>query len=180
MGINIFLALLLSLSFFIYLIPIKSSNSSKTIKDLPLVIFEKPTMYTINEKYISRVAKAKNAYKYKNRDEFENADIILRNIDEEKDYKFENLEALQIIKKDNILELKKRVNYKRDDFISFKTDELLYDLTKKIAYNNLPFEGRYNRHFVSGKDLILDSKKSELKAKDIHFEFDLENKGIKK
>ncbi len=177
MGINIFVSLLFVLSCLIYFIPVDNTDVSKNNKELPFVVFEEPMMYTINEKYVTRVVKAKSAARYKNRDEFRYTYLTLRNLDEKKDYNLEKLKASLIVKKDDKLKLSNGVEYRRDDFVSFITDELEYDLDKKIAYNNVPFKGKYDKHFLKGNSLLLDTKKSELKVNDIHFEFDLKNKG---
>ncbi|MBS9782455.1 MAG: LPS export ABC transporter periplasmic protein LptC [Arcobacter sp.] len=179
MGINVFLGVLLLLSLIFNFIPIEKNNIEKNEKDIPLVIFENPQMYTINEKYVTRVAKAKEARRYKTKDEFENTHITLRNLNKKKDYELESLKASKVIKRGKLLELRKDVKYKRDDFISFKTDELYYDLKEKMAYNTVSFEGRYDNHLIKGKNLFLDSKESKIKSKNIHFEFDLKNKGKK-
>ncbi len=145
----------------------------KNEKDIPLVVFDNPKMYTINDKYVTRVATSKKALRYKTRDEFENTNIILRNLNQKKDYELESLKAKKVLKRGNILELSQDVIYKRDKLISFKTDDLSYDLNKKIAYNDSYFEGKYANHIIKGKNLNLDTKSNEIKSKDIHFEFEI-------
>lgn len=173
MGINIFMSLLFIFSIVVYFLPIEKNIKNKNKEDLPLVTFDKPMMYTIDEKNITRLAKAQSAKRYKNRDILINSDITLRNVNERKDYQLENLKALKIIKKNDILILKDNVVYTRDNFAEFSTAELYYDLKTKIAYNDTFFEGNYNNSVVLGQKLYIDTKISKFNSENVHFEIDL-------
>ena len=176
MGIRFFTFTLLLLAVVSYFIPIKNLEKYKVDKDLPLVIFEKPVMYTLNEQSINKVVISSHALKYKNRDEMFNADIILKNQDLTKDFKSEKLQADLIVKKQDIYTLTKNVKYTRDDFVKLNTHELIYDDKKKIAQNSKPFDAIYNNHFFKGTNLYLDINNDYITAKNAHFEIDVTQK----
>ena len=173
MGIKSFIALLLFVSVFAYFIPIKKVEKTQTEQDLPQVIFEKPIMYTLNNKNIHRIVIAEHAVKYQNRDEMFNADITLKNQDETKEFNNENLKADKIIKEGDVYTLTNNVKYKRDNFIKLNTNHLIYDDINKIAKNNKPFDGIYNEHIFKGTNLYLDTNNDNIKAKNAHFEIDM-------
>lgn len=176
MGINVFLSSLLAISVGVYFIPVENVVKITDNKDIPLVVFEEPLMYTLDESSVSRVVQSSHAVRYENRDEMINANVILKNKDPKKKFDAENLKAEIIIKKGDIFTLKKGVEYKRDDFIDLTTDELFYNLDTKVAYNEVPYEGNYFDHYIKGKKLYLDANKNSMKSKDVHFEIDMKNK----
>ena len=176
MAIKLFTFILLLLSLGAYFIPIKNFENTFVDKDKPLVIFEDALMYTIDENSINRLVFATHAIKYKNRDEMYNADILLKNLDDTKNFESEKLKADLIVKKGDNYTLLNNVKYTRDDFIKLNTNELFYDDIKKIARNTKPFDAIYNNHFVKGNSVYLDINNEFVKAKNTHFEIDVTKK----
>ena len=176
MDIRIFVYALLGLSAAAYFLPVENLTKTNVDKDIPLVVFEEPLMYTLDEVGVSRVVQSSHAVRYKNRDEMFNADIILKNRAEKKTFDLEKLKAKTIIKKGDDFTLLKDVNYKRDNFVNLDTQEMYYNLKTRIAYNNIPYEGTYNKHYLKGTKLYLEGNKSLIKSKDVHFEIDMKNK----
>lgn len=176
MDIKLFVSTLLALGIAAYFLPVENLKKDAVSKDIPLVIFEEPLMYTLNENNLNRVVQASHAVRYKNRDEMFNSHIILNNNDETKNFKVENLEADIIIKKKDLYTLIDNVKYTRDDFVTLNTNEMYYNDLKRIAYNNKPFEGNYYNHFVKGTNLYLDANSNHIKAKNAHFEIDMTKK----
>lgn len=176
MAIKLFTFILLLLSFGAYFIPIENFKNTLVDKDKPLVIFEDALMYTIDENSINRLVFATHAIKYKNRDEMYNADILLKNLDDTKNFENEKLKADLIVKKGDNYTLINNVKYTRDDFIKLNTNELFYDDIKKIAQNTKPFDAIYNNHFVKGNSVYLDINNEFVKAKNTHFEIDVTKK----
>ncbi|MCT7909145.1 LPS export ABC transporter periplasmic protein LptC [Arcobacter lacus] len=173
MAIKSFITTLLVVAFIVYFIPTTNINKNQDNKDIPLLIFEKPVMYTLNENSVNRVVIASNAVRYENRDEMFNADIILKNQDPSQDFNNERLNADKIVKRGGIYTLTDNVKYKRDDFIKINTNYLIYDDINKIAKNDKPFESVYNSHSYKGTNLYLDLNNSNIKSKNAHFEIDL-------
>ena len=176
MVIKFFALILLFLSVLAYFIPIEDMKKDIVDNTVPIVIFEKSTMYTIDENSINRIIYANNAVKYNNRDEMYDANITLKNLDETKNFKSENLKADLIVKKQSNYTLKNNVKYTRDDFIKLNTEELFYDDTKKIAKNTKPFDAIYNNHSLKGDTFYIDINNDFAKAKNTHFEIDVTKK----
>jgi hypothetical protein len=176
MDIKLFNYSLLLLAIGAYFIPVENKKTNDDIKDIPLVVFERPLMYTLTEKNLSRTVNASHAIRYKTRDEMYNANILLRNNLEKKDYKIETLEAQVIIKKGDILSLNKDVKYNRDDFINLNTNALDYNLKTRLAKNSVPYSGYYYNNSIKGTNLYLDGTKNYMKSNDVHFEIEIKNK----
>ena len=176
MDIKVFTYILLALSIGAYFIPVENLASKNASKDIPLVIFEEPLMYTLDESNINRIIQASHAVRYKNRDEMFNADIILKNKDPEQDFISEKLKADIIIKKGDVFSLIDNVNYKRDDFVNLNTKELYYNEKTRVAYNKQPYDGNYYDDFIKGNVLYLDINKNFMKSNDVHFEIDMNKK----
>ena len=176
MDIKLFTYILLAFSIGTYFIPVENRINNNALKDTPLVIFEEPLMYTINEKSINRIVQSSHAVRYRNRDEMFNADIILKNNDEKQNFNSESLKADIIIKKGDVYSLIDNVKYKRDDFINLNTKELFYNEKTRIAYNKQPYDGNYFDNYVKGKVLYLDINNNFMKSQDIHFEIDMNKK----
>jgi len=176
MDIKLFNYSLLLLAIGSYFIPVENKVKNNDIKDIPLVVFQKPLMYTITDKNVSRIAEGSHAIKYKNREEIYDADILLRNNLENKDFNIETLEAQVIIKKGDDLILQKDVKYNRDDFINLNTDALNYNIKTKLAINNVPYNGYYYNNTIRGTNLYLDGTKNYIKSKNVHFEIEVKDK----
>jgi hypothetical protein len=176
MVIKFFAFILLFLSISAYFVPVENIKKNIVDNDAPIVIFEAPSMYTIDENGINRIIYANNAVKYNNRDEMYNADVTLKNLDETQKFKSENLKADLIVKIQNNYTLTNNVKYTRDDFIKLNTEELFYDDTKKIANNSKPFDAIYNNHSLKGDTFHIDINNNFVKAKNTHFEIDVTKK----
>ncbi|MGB5793209.1 LPS export ABC transporter periplasmic protein LptC [Poseidonibacter sp.] len=176
MDIRFFAYILLVVSVMGYFIPVENKLNTNDSLDIPLVVFDKPLMYTLDEENVSKIIDATHAVRYKNRDEMYDATITLKNSKPEENYNFEELKAEVIIKKADDITLRKNVFYKRDDFVDLKTDELFYNTKTKIAYNSKPYEGNYYKHYIKGTNLYLDGIKDNMKSKNVHFEVEMKNK----
>lgn len=176
MDIKFFVNALLVVGIAAYFVPVENKVSKNDEKDIALVVFEKPYMYTIDEQSISKEVKASYAVKYKNRDEIFKANIVLKNKPPQNDFIVEKLSAKNIISHGDILTFKDDVNYERDDFVSLQTKELFYNTKEKIAYNDVPYKGTYYKNSIEGSKLYIDMKKDLLKSKKVHLEIDMDNK----
>jgi len=173
MGIKIFVNSLLALGIAAYFIPVENIKTQSDDKDIPLVVFEKPYMYTLDETSVSREVRATHAVKYKNRDEMYNADIILKNKPPKTDFIVEKLKAKTIISHGDILTFKEDVSYSRDNFISLTTQKMYYDTKARVAYNDVPYKGKYYNNNVEGTNLYIDMSKNYMKSKKVHFEVEM-------
>ena len=170
MDIRNFNYLLLVVAILFYFVPVENKTSYDENKDLALVVFDDPLMYTLTQDQTTRMINAKKFIRFKNRDEMYIADITLNNIEKE------NLKALSIIKRADQLTLKDNVIYSKSNTISLNTNELYYNLDTKIAYNNVPYKGSYFSHKIAGEELYLDTQNSIIESDNVHFEIDVNNK----
>jgi hypothetical protein len=176
MVIKYFAFTLLILSIGAYFVPVENTKKNIIDSNAPVVIFETPVMYTIDEDGVKRVIYANSAIKYKDRDEMYDADITLKNLDAKQNFKSENLKADLIVKKESKYILTNNVKYSRDNFIKVNTNELFYDDVKKIADNTKPFDAIYNNHYLRGDTFFIDINNDFAKAKNTHFEIDVTKK----
>lgn len=176
MDIKLFNYSLLLLAIGAYFIPVENKVKNDDIKDIPLVVFEKPLMYTLDDKSLSRVVEGSHAIRYRTRDEMYDTTILLKNNLEKKDFKVETLEAQVIIKKGDNLTLQKDVKYNRDDFINLNTDAIDYNIKTKLATNSVPYNGYYYNNTIKGTNLYLDGTKNYMKSNNVHFEIEVKNK----
>ena len=170
MDIRNFNYILLTAATLFYFVPVENKVKYDESKDLALVVFDDPLMYTLTQKQTTRMIDAKKFIRFKNRDEMYIASITLNNIEKE------SLEAHTIIKKDDLLTLKDNVVYSKSDTISLNTNELYYNLATKLAYNNVPYNGTYFSHKIVGDKLYLDTQNSIVQSNNVHFEINVDNK----
>lgn len=169
MDIKLFTYILLASAVIFYLIPVENIEKTATNKDIALVVFEKPDMYTLTTEKTTRRVQAKSVVKYKNRDEMFDANIVLN------ENTYEVFQAKEVINKNNKLSLKGSVFYKKGDILSLSSEELFYKVKDKLVYNTLPFKATYYNSVFNGRNLYLDTQENFIKSRNVHFEVDLEN-----
>jgi len=164
MGITKFLIILLSggllvLSF------IKDSTTNRSVQvNKPLVEFYKAIAYTINSNEVEQLIQADKSFLYKDSKQLFNTSVVLR------DKNIVNtINANYIEQKDDIFYLKDNIYLENTKGLSLKTQNLIYDMDKKIIYNNSFFTANYLKHKFSGKSLFYDMNKNKLKATNIKF-----------
>ena len=175
MGIKLFVTFTFLLSLGFYFVPISNNINSEDKKDIPLIVFDSPKMYTLNEENLTKIVLAKKAIRYANRDEMFQGDITLKNENKNQDYTLENINAEFIVSQGDILTFKDNVNYRRDGFVNLKTQELYYNTKEQIAYNSVKYRGWYYDNYVVGTNLYVDSVNKIIRSKNSHFEIDIEN-----
>jgi hypothetical protein len=145
-------------------------------KDQPLVMFEDATMYTMDKKQVTQIAKAQKAIRYKTKDELFDASFVMRVNNDTKTDQLDILSANKVIKKSANLYLRGDVKYNRSDIMQFESEFLNYNLNSKIAYNKHKFNAIYNGDKLTGTNLYVDAKKSLTRAKNTKFIVELEDK----
>jgi hypothetical protein len=170
MDIRTFSYILLASVIVFYFIPVKNPDRTSENKDIALVVFEKPQMYTLTTQKVTKIVKANSFVKYKNRDEMFDAHMIIN----ENNHEF--ISAQKVVNKNNILKLNGSVYFKQSDYLTLNTEELFYKVNDNIAYNSLPYKARYHNSNFEGTHLYLDTKNNYMKTQNIHFELDLNNK----
>lgn len=176
MGIRLFIYVLFIISIISLFTNVSSDVKYKKHKDIALVTFNDSTMYTLDEKNVSRIVQSKEAKRFKKRDEMYEGTFIVRAKSKNTSSLTDIISADFIEKKGNKLKFENHVKYNRDDFISLSTDILYYNTKTKIAYNNKPFIGKYYNNFLIGEKFHVDTNKTYFKSQKAHFEIDLDEK----
>ena len=171
MAINFFVYALLAFSAVFAAISIESVDNKDKKEEKPQIVFEKSTLYTMNNDNIDRIVNSSRVMRFKDRDIMYNGKIILRTNNEATDF----IEADVIIKRGDLFKFLTNVRYNRENDIILNTEELFYDSKKKIATNSVDYSGLYYNHTVEGNSLNVDLNKSIIKSNDTHFEILLNN-----
>ena len=179
MGVKLFVASLFLLSVFSLFSEITKYAKIKDKKDTPLITFTDATMYTLNQDEVLRIVEAKNAIRYKTRDEMFDATVVSRVKDKKNNEAKDTVSAKKMVKKGDLYSFFDDVRYNRDNFMILRTNELYYDIKNEIAYSNMPFQSIYNGDILNGNKFYLDNKIKAFKAEQSHFEINM-NKQTKK
>ncbi len=173
MAIKGFVFVLLLFSIISYLIPVKEVSKKNTTLDIPILTFSDSTMYTLTPTSMNRVIYAEEVLRFESKDVMHKGVLTLKGKDKELNEITDVLYSDVIIKKENNFTFLNNVKYKRNNYITLDTDELMYNSKTKVATNTLPFEGTYFNNYIKGKDIYLDLNKYYMKAKDAHFEIEV-------
>lgn len=145
-------------------------------KQKPLVSFEDATMYTMDKKQVTQIAKAQKAVRYKNKDELFDASLVIRVNDKTNNNLLDVLSAKKVTKKGNNLYLRGDVQYDRANTMQFESEVLNYNLNTKIATNMNKFTALYNGDHLSGTNIYVDARNNIVRAKRTKFIIDLDKK----
>jgi len=176
MAIIFFIYSLLFISVISLFTTVNNDISESDEKDIALVTFNESTMYTLNDKQVTRIVQSSKAIRYKEREEMFKGTFVHRVKSNDKNSLADVVSADFIEKRGQKIKFMDHVKYSRDNFITFKTEVLNYDLDKKIAYNDKPFTAKYYGDFLKGTNIYLDIEKSYFKSKKAHFEIEMEKK----
>ncbi|MEA1915568.1 MAG: LPS export ABC transporter periplasmic protein LptC [Campylobacterota bacterium] len=175
MGINQFVYIVFIGSIVALLLGFDTQVINETKKNQPIVKFEQATMYTMDKEQVTRIVEAKEAIRYKTRDELIDASVVMRvdsaNSSEEM---LDVLSAKKITKKVNNLALRGDVQYSRADVMEFESEVLNYNVRSKVAQNMHPFTAIYNGDSLVGTHLYVDATKNIIRAKQTKFIVDLD------
>jgi len=169
-----FIFLLLSFAVISYFIPVENKNKKDSKEDIALLTFTDSTMYTLTPTSMNRVIYAKKVLRYENKDVMHDGALTLKAKDKDNKEITDILYSDVIIKRADDFKFLNNVKYKRDDYITLNTDELLYNAKTKIATNTLPFDGTYFNNYIKGENIYLDLNKYHMKANNAHFEVEVE------
>lgn len=172
MGIKLFIFALFFVAIAAHLFDPEIKISDKVKQERPLVTFKDATMYTVDEIEVKRIVQADIAAIFKKREELYEAFIVERVRDSEKEEFTDTLKANFIEKKLDFVTMRGDVIYNRSSIMTLNSNELFYDMKKKIGYNNKPFEMTYEGQKLVGSDIYFDADKKVFEAKNTHFEIE--------
>ncbi len=176
MVIRFFVISLLILATISYFIPVENKTKADIYNEIAVLIFTDSTTYTLTTDSMNRIIYSKKILRYNNRDVMLEGALTLKSKDKQNKEVTDILYSDIIIKRDDNFEFLNNVKYQRDKYIMLNTNELNYNAKTKIATNSLPFYGTYYNNKIEGKNIYLDINKYYMKAKDIHFEINIEEK----
>ena len=171
MAIRVFVYSLLFLSVLSVLLSSDTKSIEEKQEERPLLTFHDSTLYVIGKDGIESMVNSKKALRYKNRDVLLDGKLVSKVKNEPN--LVDSVNANIILKIEDNLTFMNDVNYTRGDFITLKTDQLDYDLKRKIAKNTTSFKGNYHGDSLKGTNLYLDLNKSIIKAKKSHFKINM-------
>ncbi|XPV69941.1 MAG: hypothetical protein ACNI25_05040 [Halarcobacter sp.] len=173
MVIRIFFLGMLFLATLSYFIPVNNKKVDDNIDDIALLTFDDATMYTLTTESMNRIIYTKKAVRYKTKDMMYDGALTLKSKDKANNQITDVLYADLIIKRGDNFKFINNVKYKRDDYITLYTNELVYNAKNKIATNSVPFNGTYYNNSLSGEKIYLNLNKYHLKADNTHFEINI-------
>lgn len=173
MAIRAFVLILLVLSVTSYFIPVKNIVKKNSEQEIPLLVFNDSTMYTLTTDSMNRIVYAKEVFRFKERDVMHEGALTLKKLDKDNNYVTDVLYSDVIIKRADIYKFFKNVRFRRDNIIALDTDELFYNVKDEVVTNTLPFNGIYNNNLINGENLYLDMKSYYMKSNNTHFEIDM-------
>lgn len=176
MAIRFFIYFLLIISIVSLFLTIDNNVHKSLKKDIALITFKNSTMYTINDEKVTRVVQSSEAIRYKTRDYIYDGTFISRVKSKTNEELTDIISADFIEKIDSEVKFEKNVKYDRNDFLTFSTDILYYDLDTKIAYNDKPFIGKYYDNLLMGSQIYIDTNEKYFKSQNTHFEIEIEKK----
>mgnify|MGYP000417933187 CR=1 FL=1 len=122
MAIRIFIYSLLVISIISVFSTVNSESNSLENNDMALLTFNDSTMYTLNNKKVTRIVQSKKIVRYEDRDEMYNGTFISRGKSNNNTELSNVISADFIEKKASKVKFENNVNYNGENFISFKTD----------------------------------------------------------
>lgn len=177
MVIRLFVGILFILSIVVYFLPSEQGTGKGIDKDTPLLTFIDSTMYTLDTNSLNRVIFAKEAVRYKDRDVMHDGSLMLKSVDKDNKKITDTLLSDLIIKRGDEFKFINDVRFKRNNYMTLNTNELLYNAKTRIATNTLPFNGTYFNNYLEGENIYLDLNKYYMNALKTHFEIEIEKKG---
>jgi lipopolysaccharide assembly outer membrane protein LptD (OstA) len=150
---------LLVLSFFIFEkepknIRFRESNCSKEL------LFEELYLLDINQSGVLNQLKATKIIKYKEYFEAENIDIIHQ--------KIYHAIAKKAIYKDKIVSMEGNITLKKDNYLEFKSDDLIYKMRDKTIYVKNSFAMEINGSNIYGSNLTYNMNQDSISADNIN------------
>lgn len=175
MGITKFLYLLLAFAIGMIFYDIDKIDSTNEESERPMVSFYDTVMYNIDTKSVNHVIPSKEAYLYKGREEMVDATVVTKEEKNRYDKSTNSVSAESMIKVGDDIYLDGNVDLQMANGMQLKTEQLQYNIKKKIVQNEQRFVVTKDFHDFYGRHLYYDLTKQELNAEDTHFKIKVEN-----
>lgn len=171
MAIKYFVFTMFIVSLFSLFISIEKKKEVVDAQEKPIMIFDKSVLYTINSKEIQRIVDSKKTLIYKKKEEAYDSKVVIKT-DENGIY--DSLVSDYTLKIDDKISFLGNVVFNRSDFMKLTSEEVFYDISKKIAHNSKDFVANYYNNKLTGnsfytKDIYY------INSKDVTFEIELKD-----
>lgn len=162
MAIKFFYAIVAIFSVFMAFLMVQTPYVSQEVVDdfsLSSMQGNNIVSFELNSSQIFANHNARQVIRFKDKDEFYGYFGIY--FDEKMEH---NLSSNFVEYRGKIAKFKDNVVYKNSQNLICKSDEMIYDLNKKIIKSDLPFVAFQNRHKIEGNNVIYDIKSKILNA----------------
>jgi len=169
MGVTKFLIILLATGIFI-LSYTKSDNQRIVNGDKkPFIEFYKSVMYTIDDTKIEQMIQSNKTFIYDKIRELYDASIIFKTESSQN-----TINAKNITQSNDIFYINNDVYLHNSSGFDIKTNNLVYDSSKNIIYNNSKFYITYLENKFSGINLYYDIIQNDFIANNINMKINLQ------
>lgn len=166
MNINFLFSIILVGLLAIFFLFKPSEVKQKVFHDVPLFELNEFTLHELNKEGIITFMDGKSATRYSNRYTLKYVNYT----DNSKEY-IAHMKANEAEYKDHIVDLKGDVVYVREDGLTFKTQEVLYNKNTHIASANSPYKAFRGTSFIEGENLIYNNILDTLKSKKVFVQY---------
>ncbi|MBI3873664.1 MAG: hypothetical protein HY307_01390 [Arcobacter sp.] len=165
MALKFFLFAILLTSLFLTNITVNDKIKIDSDENLPKISFINSTLYELNKEQVNKIVKAKKAIKYENKDELEDATLVLRGSKNTTD----TISGKYMKKENDIYDFKGDVVFNKGGDTELKTQSLSYNDLIGIATNNVDFVFNYKHSLFSGNTLYVNKNDVAISGKHAHF-----------
>lgn len=174
MGIRGFISILFCIAFVMLFYTDDTKLDLIKKRELPTVVFDDSTMYKIDSNSVLEILQSSKVNIFKNKEEFVDATIVLKPDDENNETN--NISAKYILKIDDTLYLNGDVNLYMANDLSLATQELTFNMKKKIGSNSSAFIAKKDNNILYGNNLYLDVDNKHIVANNTKFQIDVRDK----
>lgn len=156
---------------YIFFQPLKIKQQE--FDDVPLLTMGNFVMYELQRTGLQTIMAGTKALRYTER-------YIVNDVnftDNSKEF-MSNMQADNGIYKNNIVDLKGNVVYKREDGLTFESDTLNYDTKNSIAQTKDDYLAHRDKNSMKGASFIYDSINNTMKSKQVTVKYQLKESKI--
>ncbi|MCK9337961.1 MAG: hypothetical protein M0P43_09045 [Arcobacteraceae bacterium] len=171
MAIKYFIFITFIISLFTLFIGVGTKQKIQESEEKPIMIFDNSVLFTINSQEIQRIVDSKKTLIYKKKEESFDSKVVFKTTENNI---YDTLISDYTLKVGNKISFLGNVVFERSDFMKLTSEEVFYDLSKKIAHNTKDFVASYYNNKLTGnsfytKDIYY------MKSKDVTFEIELKD-----
>ena len=156
---------------YIFFEPLKIKQQEFT--DIPLLVIDNFVMYELQSGGLKTIMAGTKSFRYANRYTVDDVNFT----DNAKEY-ISNMQANNGVYKNNIIDLKGDVVYKREDGLTFKSDTLIYNTKSSIAQTQDEYLAYRNQNSMHGVSFVYNALNNTMKSKNVTVKYQLKESEI--